>query len=393
MTLGGRYLIGFERVRHNAGQTKPLPDILRSIDKRADTGIDQLAAAILSAEIQGKPEAMSRLDALEKAHPEMRDDAEKVRAIYNAQPLPPGWAAFHAQYGWFADLAASFGKPDTDPARAAVLSAALRTIITLIVSVCLMLMAGTIGLILLLIAIVFYFQGRLRPAFDVQRELPADRNPYLEAFTMYLAGAIAIAGVLHYVFRLSTLWSELALPAGFIVAVLWPRLRGQTWAEWRSTVGLHTGRGFFRECASGALGYLAGLPILGVGLVISAILGALSGVTASHPALRDISITPAGITALLLLGSVWAPITEELMFRGSFFGYLRGRRGWWLSALTVSLLFAAVHPQGWTAIPALASVAMVLAGIREWRGSILGSMTAHAINNTFVLVTLLLMVG
>jgi membrane protease YdiL (CAAX protease family) len=58
--------------------------------------------------------------------------------------------------------------------------------------------------------------------------------------------------------------------------------------------------------------------------------------------------------------------------------------------VVVSFLFPIIHPQGWVAVPALGSIAMALAALREWRGSIIASMTAHAFNN-FVAVTLALL--
>jgi membrane protease YdiL (CAAX protease family) len=145
--------------------------------------------------------------------------------------------------------------------------------------------------------------------------------------------------------------------------------------------------------ACGAAGYLAGLPIMALGLVASALISKWTGADPTHPIAREINGDPWRIVLLLILASVWAPITEELMFRGSLFAHLRERWGWWPSALLVSLVFAIIHPQGLAALPALGSIAMVLAGIREWRGSILGCMTAHAINNTLVLMTLVLMVA
>jgi membrane protease YdiL (CAAX protease family) len=393
--LAGRYLVGTDHVLPMVAThaKSPTATWMHTLDRHAVTGPDELAAAIVAGEFEGKAAALVRLDTLEKARPKMHADAVVVRALYNAEPLPPNWPAFHAQYGWFADLAASFGKPATDPTRAAVLSASFQTFVTLLIAGCLILMAGAIGFVLLIIAIVLYFQRKLRPAFGVQRPLPSDRRVYVEAFAIYLGGGILCGVILRYALDITGLWSTAALIPGVIAAILWPRLRGQSWSQWRATVGLHTGKGFFHECAAGAVGYLAGLPIFGIGFIITAILTALAGANPSHPIDREISTDRATLLALFLLASVWAPITEELMFRGTLLGHLRGRLGWWASAIPVSLIFAAIHPQGWTTIPALASLALVLAGIREWRGSILGSMTAHALHNTLVLVTLALTIG
>jgi membrane protease YdiL (CAAX protease family) len=69
------------------------------------------------------------------------------------------------------------------------------------------------------------------------------------------------------------------------------------------------------------------------------------------------------------------------MFRGALFHYLRGRWSWAASAVVVSFVFAVIHPQGWIAVPALGAIALALAALREWRGSIIASMVAHAFNN------------
>ena len=58
----------------------------------------------------------------------------------------------------------------------------------------------------------------------------------------------------------------------------------------------------------------------------------------------------------------------------------------------MAVIFAIIHPQGWTVAPTLAAVAMVLAAIREWRGSILAPMAAHACNN-FIVLSFALMVA
>ena len=76
------------------------------------------------------------------------------------------------------------------------------------------------------------------------------------------------------------------------------------------------------------------------------------------------------------------------MFRGLFYRYLRARLSVVAAALVTGFVFAAVHPQGWTAIPALMAIGAWLAVLREWRGSIIAPMTAHALHNG-VLVTAL----
>ena len=64
-----------------------------------------------------------------------------------------------------------------------------------------------------------------------------------------------------------------------------------------------------------------------------------------------------------------------------------------MSVLITAFIFAAIHPQGWVAIPALMSLAFAFALVREWRGSLLASMVMHGVNNGLVLGLLSLLLA
>jgi len=68
---------------------------------------------------------------------------------------------------------------------------------------------------------------------------------------------------------------------------------------------------------------------------------------------------------LYALACVIAPVLEETMFRGALFHHLRRRWGWLISAGVVAIIFASIHVQGWTVAPTLATIALVLAAIRD----------------------------
>ena len=59
----------------------------------------------------------------------------------------------------------------------------------------------------------------------------------------------------------------------------------------------------------------------------------------------------------------------------------------------VSFIFAAIHPQGALGIPVLMAPAIGFTAAREWRGSLVPSMTVHALNNGLVLLLLILTAG
>ncbi|MBV8780475.1 MAG: CPBP family intramembrane metalloprotease, partial [Phycisphaerae bacterium] len=138
------------------------------------------------------------------------------------------------------------------------------------------------------------------------------------------------------------------------------------------------------EIGMGIATYLAFLPAMAVLFIITTQLINLSGQTPTHPIIKLFAGPPRTLVMIYLLASVVAPILEETMFRGALFHHLRGRNGWWLSALLVSLIFAIIHPQGWTLVPVLGGLSMQFCFLREWRGSLIASMTAHALNNGIV---------
>jgi len=94
---------------------------------------------------------------------------------------------------------------------------------------------------------------------------------------------------------------------------------------------------------------------------------------------------------VFLAACVAAPIVEETMFRGVLYRHLRERGIHWNRALSVAVaavvngvIFAAIHPQGILAIPLLATLAIGFTLAREWRGSLVSSITMHALNNSMV---------
>ena len=84
------------------------------------------------------------------------------------------------------------------------------------------------------------------------------------------------------------------------------------------------------------------------------------------------------------------------MFRGVLYRQLRSSSNLLgvplsiiLSVLLTSFIFAAIHPQGWIAIPALMGIAIGMNLMREWRGTLLPSMIVHGISNGIVISMLI----
>lgn len=195
---------------------------------------------------------------------------------------------------------------------------------------------------------------------------------------------------------------------GSLLSLTWPVIRGRPWATVRRDIGLEFGNPF-REILCGLFGYLCTLVLLGLSLVILVPLmiltaGAGSGGLESQAPLHPIqdrlmSGDPQAILMVFVLACVIAPVLEETLFRGVLYRYLRDRTGSFrrwksvlVSLLANALIFALIHPQNLLGLLPLSVLATGMTLVRQWRSSLLASMTLHAVNNslatTAMLVTL-----
>jgi membrane protease YdiL (CAAX protease family) len=322
-------------------------------------------------------------------------------------------AWLQSQLGWFGDLAlAPAGGPDT-AARAEVLAAAQQTSLAVVaagVIFVLLALGGVIGLVVLMSLLASgKLHGGLRCGY-------ADGAIYAETFAWWMVIYVGLsvgAGVVAPADQ-KLLWSGVAMLLSLGVLV-WPVVRGIPWQRVREQIGLVPGRNPALEPAVGVGVYITALPLLAVALVLVAVLMQLQQhlpgrgpagdnfgeVGPAHP----VVVFAASADwwqrlQVLLLASVVAPIVEETMFRGVLYRHLReattrcGRIGSvLLSATFVSFFFAALHPQGWLGVPLLMTLAFSFALMREWRVSLVPSMTAHALNNGAVMLLVMLAMG
>jgi membrane protease YdiL (CAAX protease family) len=202
-------------------------------------------------------------------------------------------------------------------------------------------------------------------------------------------------------------------------------LRGIPWKQVRHDIGLTGGRQPILEPAIGFVVFGMELPLVIVGLMcsIALIIGQVlatgipaagipglpglpgierpepapdadpfaAGISIIHPAVGVLAYgSTTEAVLLMLLGCIMAPVCEELLFRGVLYRHLwdatrhAGIGGFIFSAVVVNLTFAAIHPQGLFAVPALMSLAFAFTLAREWRGTLIPSMIAHAINNSLI---------
>ncbi|MCC6444624.1 MAG: CPBP family intramembrane metalloprotease [Armatimonadetes bacterium] len=162
-----------------------------------------------------------------------------------------------------------------------------------------------------------------------------------------------------------------------------------------SEIGLSL-KNAWKELAWGAGGYLATLPVLALGTIISTIIFRTyfrSLPTPMNPAVPMMAQSEGFIMRLLslLLVSVAAPFFEEIFFRGVLYQALRMRFGVTAGVLLSAGLFAIVHPQLPLGFLPIFVLGVSFALLYEHTHSLIPSMVAHGINNgiAFLFVTTL----
>ena len=304
------------------------------------------------------------------------------------------------RYGWLGELALTHGEAPDSPQRAALFRDAPWALV-LIGLVALLMLAGFFGgLTMFIIATVMFFSGRL-----VRRFVPPapGGSVYLETFAIFLlafgvlhVSAGIIAGIMP-----DANWLEPAVLIAqwcLLLTIFWPCLRGVSFGAWRDAVGWRAPQGVLREVFAGVAGYFACLPLflaaIGFTLWLNLEVAKFTGGPDAPPSNPVVDMVknsgPLGLVLFLTLATMWAPIVEETIFRASVFRHLRGRMGAFLAATITAFLFAFMHSYGPLMTAPLIALGFSFAMIREWRGSLIGSMTAHCLHNATIMVIMLI---
>jgi membrane protease YdiL (CAAX protease family) len=393
MKIAAQEAIGLKYVQRNFNSPpNTLDTMLRTLDKSASTPEDAFHVAIVAAEIRGADAALERLNALadKEISSDLAKDVETARQIYMdgiATLDDRSREELTARHDFLARVALTFGADSQTEPRRSIERSAVQTLIVLGFLAIALLGLLLVSIVLFITAIILMKTGKIRRAYI---PTPSANSAFLEVFALYLALFVLMgfAGRALHVTSLNWNWAALLI---IPVAAYWAVRRGITLEACRQAVGWYRGRGWFHEAAAGICGYLAGLVVVAIGLFITAALARWSGAVPQHPITQMLNGDRWHILALYATACVFAPVMEETMFRGALFHHLRSRWRWLLSAPIVATIFAIIHPQGWVALPVLGAIALVLAALREWRGSLIAPMTAHALNN-FVALSVALLV-
>lgn len=351
-----------------------------------------------SAELKQRRERVER--SIEEIHA-LREDAALLRSWYQDGVLDEeSRARLIEHHGWFGRLASTHGAGASDPERARLTSGGVGLLVLMLLVMLAGVVIGVAGLACFVAVMVQASTGRIRRAF---RPPAPGGSVYLEVVAVFLASFIvlqAAGGMLDLAIgRENALLFALIAQWALVPVVLWPMLRGAQWGELCRDMGWHAPRGVWREIGAGVFGYLAGLPLFVASVVVTIVIvfvqdllrqimsgGEAPSAPPSNPIIEEVA-GGNGVTLLLLfvLATVWAPIVEESIMRGALYRHLRSRLHWLLVAPLTALFFGLMHGYAIFLLLPVITLGFNFALIREWRGSIIGCMVAHALHNGAVL--------
>lgn len=331
---------------------------------------------------------------------------------------------FKQRHGWFAELALSRGDA-TSTLRETAARQGWMVLIVLIAVGTLVFFAAGAGFVLLIVFVVQYFGGRWKWRMERPRtetEWPSEPgipdeaqrtvalatpgSVWLETVAVFFASFLGIkligmglhkAGVGGDALTTFSLFAQW----GIALSIFWPLVRGMTWERWKREIGWRAPRGVLREVGAGIVGYMAGIPVyFAMAAVVVAITFMISFFTNSDPKPAGNRITDLleggalwQLVLIYLLATVWAPVVEESIFRGCLFRHLRRRTGVILAGLGSALVFAVLHGYVIQGLFMVGTLGFWFALMREWRGSIVASATAHAIHNGVVMAVMLIVMS
>lgn len=415
-----------EKPRKRSGT--PVPEALND-----GTYEQRLCYVLLINENNGPEEASEKLSELdekaEEAGFEKNEDQEKLRYIVgtvidshqqgdmDAEPLTDDEREWlKTKLGWIGELALApegTRNKETRKELLAEASWAMGMMMTMVLLGLLTLMGG-VGVAALFA--VLFGTGKLKPKFTTRGK---STNIYIETFALWMVVFFVGPQLVAVAIKMASIEMSpnvnmlitMGIFLGSLIVLIYPVMRGISFKQVREDIGWTAKEGFVDIFVS-PINYVAGMPLMVCGMICVVVLTVISGlfvaekpfgtgIAAGHP-IQDVFAGGEwfSIATMIFMACVAAPIVEETMFRGVLYRHLRELSTNWarwgsviFSAVFNGLIFAAIHPQGFVAIPLLTCLAVSFSLAREWRDSLIAPMIMHGINNGSVTAVMLLMMA
>lgn len=362
----------------------------------AVTRTERLRLAIVLAELGLEQEAADRLEEVASESTSGSTLAAEARALHAYYAAAASGSmgvlasdvrdGLEVRHGWFGRLALAYALPVKDPFRTSVVRGGRELASVTLVSIGLGVVSFLAGCVLVVIALS---RARAEGWETEISQTSVAGTVYAEAVVAFLTLFVTVLalrvllvgqeGSFAFVLQEGGVW----LAAG---AVFWPVLRGvRPGAMWLD-YGWETGQGVLAEAAIGVGAFMASAPVV---LVVSIVAGMLETVllgthevNAGVPMFREpLGDTWTAVVMGAISACVWAPLVEETLFRGALHRWMPHWLGVVGRVALSSLMFGLVHPYSPAGMASVAAAGAVYGLLREWRGSVIAGVVAHALHN------------
>ncbi len=215
---------------------------------------------------------------------------------------------------------------------------------------------------------------------------PLEQTDALAGFIAVFLGVTLLGGIVLALISqepdrtLASLVPQGLIFIGVPLAIAWRRTRSHPWRA----VGYVSFKGSDLWLVAAAMGIQIGVTLAFTLLFFT---------PEQDTLLEDVNFNETTFTAIatVFLIVIAAPVTEETLFRGLFFGALRTRSPFWVAAGASGILFGAVHlASGDIAVAGLLTLfGVILAWLYERTGSLGPPIILHMVNNAIAIVPLL----
>lgn len=395
------------RLKTFLGSTNPSDNaaLLDFVGKPGTSKVEKLRYAIITAELAGADAARKELDALGTDAPStdalsmsaeeaVRFDEQvaSVRAILSGQATTltsEQRESLTNDHGYLGKLILTHGLADQDPSRAPLVEGGGWIILLSLLIVGILIVGGLGGLTACITFFVRLGSGKIKPSFSPPTP---GGSVYLETAALFFGSFLLLQLITHLLFGPDAINIKILSHWILLLVPLWPIARGVAAPELRHQLGLHTGKGFWREVGAGIFAYFATIPFIFIAAAIALffVLGEMhSDPNAAKPnnPIQELIGQGEPITLLLVfvLATVWAPLMEEMIFRGALFRHLRGRLSMIAAATISALVFGFMHAYPLPLLLPIITLGFSFALMREWRGSLIAPMVGHFLHNATLL--------
>jgi membrane protease YdiL (CAAX protease family) len=338
----------------------------------------------------------------------LQEDLATLARLYSAPSASVSTAdrnRIERRFGWLGKVALTFDFPNADPTRAGLVGGGMMLAIGAMVLGFAVISAFIAGCVVLVLLAVNVLNGRLKPAFV--RPISGGSLP-IETAAVFMVAFLSLKAVIGLIAKFTSLSDEQLMVVSLTLqwtilplVLIVPMFLGYRPSQIRSALGLHAGKGVLREIGAGVVTFLACIPLYFAAVVLVLIILLIQQLIASSGTGGGAPIEPpanplteiigtGGVVALLLgtLAVIWAPLVEEIIFRGGLFRQLTVKLPIIIAAMLTGLIFALMHGYGLALMPPLIMLGTIYSLVRYWRGSIIACITAHALHNGSVTIIL-----